>query len=92
MLSLNVQLGYEVTRAEGNLSRVVYLPPPPPPRISDRMDNHHFLSYHLLQKYIVEIDINFISVHLRCSAGFLIGKGWGGGQAVKVKNLFSIDP
>ena len=41
-------------------------PPPPPPRISKRMDNQQFLLHHLLQKYLVERDIKFISVNLRC--------------------------
>ena len=49
----------------GKLSRAVYLAPPPP-RISKRMDNQQFLLHHLLQKYLVERDINFISVNLRC--------------------------
>ena len=48
----------------GKLSRAVYLAPPP--RISKRMDNQQFLLHHLLQKYLVERDINFISVNLRC--------------------------
>ena len=38
----------------------------PPPSISKRMDNQQFLLHHLLQKYLVERDINFISVNLRC--------------------------
>ena len=38
----------------------------PPPRISERMDNQQFLLHHLLQKYLVITDINFISVNLRC--------------------------
>ena len=38
----------------------------PPPRISKRMDNQQFLLHHLLQKYLVKRDINFISVNLRC--------------------------
>ena len=38
----------------------------PPPRISERMDNQQFLLHHLLQKYLVVRDINFISVSLRC--------------------------
>ena len=49
----------------GKLSRAVYLPPPQP-RISDRMDNTQILLHHLLQEYLVERDINFISVNLRC--------------------------
>ena len=66
MLTSNVQLGYVLTRVGGKLSRAVYLAPPPPPRISKRMDNQQFLLHHLLQKYLVERDINFISVNLRC--------------------------
>ena len=51
----------------GKLYRAVYLAPPTPPRISERMDNQQFLLHHLLQKYLVITDINFISVNLRCS-------------------------
>ena len=39
---------------------------PPPPRISEIMDNPQILLHHLLQEYLVERDINFISVNLRC--------------------------
>ena len=42
------------------------LPPPPPSRISNKMENQQFLLHHQLQKYLVERDINFISVNLRC--------------------------
>ena len=64
MLTSNVQLGYVLTRGggqavQGGLSC-------PPPRISKRMDNPQILSHHLLQEYLVERDINFISVNLRC--------------------------
>ena len=48
----------------GKLSRVVYLAPPP--RISERMDNTQILLHNLLQEYLVERDVNFISVNLRC--------------------------
>ena len=48
----------------GKLSRAVYLAPPP--RISERMDNSQILLYHLLQEYLVQRDISFISVNLRC--------------------------
>ena len=51
----------------GKLSRAVYLAPHPPPRISERMDKQQFLLHHLLQKYLIITDINFISVNLRCS-------------------------
>ena len=65
MLTSNVQLGYILTRGggqavQGGLSC-------PLPRISERMDNQQFLLHHLLQKYLVITDINFISVNLRCS-------------------------
>ena len=65
MLTSNVQLGYILTRGggqavQGGLSC-------PSPRISKRMDNQQFfIKHHLLQKYLVERDINFISVNLRC--------------------------
>ena len=56
-----------VTYGQGvgsKLSRAVYLAPPP--RISERMDYPQILLHHLLQEYLVERDINFISVNLRC--------------------------
>ena len=39
----------------------------PSPRISERIDNPQILLHHLLQEYLVERDINIISVNLRCS-------------------------
>ena len=64
MLTSNVQLGYVLTRGggqavQGSLSC-------PPPRISERKDNQQILLHHLLQEYLVERDINSISVNLRC--------------------------
>ena len=64
MLTSNVQLGYVLTRGrgqavQGGLSC-------PPPRISERKDNQQILLQHLLQEYLVERDINFISLNLRC--------------------------
>ena len=64
MLTLNVQLGYVLTRGggqaiQGGLSC-------PPPRISERIDNTQILLHYLLQEYLVERDVNFISVNLRC--------------------------
>ena len=64
MLISNVQLGYVLTRGggqavQGGLSC-------PPPRISERIDNMQILLHHLLQEYLVEGDVNFISVNLRC--------------------------
>ena len=73
MLTWNVQFGYVLTSGGGSggggggggrkLSRAVYLAPPP--RISERTDNPQILLHHLLQEYLVEMDINFISVNLR---------------------------
>ena len=65
MLTSKVQLGYVLTRGggqavQGGLSC-------PPPRISERMDNPQILLHHLLQEYLVERDINIISINLRCS-------------------------
>ena len=88
MLTSNVQLGYILTRGggqavQGGLSC-------PEPRISDRMDNTQILSHHLLQEYLVERDINFISANLRCLLQMFIWVtywqgvgGGGGGQAVQ---------
>ena len=45
----------------------------PPPRISERMDNQQILLYYVLQEYLVEWDIDFISVNLRC---LLVAFGW----------------
>ena len=64
MLTSNVQLGCTLTRGggqavQGGLSCR-------PPRISERKDNQQILLHHLLQEYLVERDINFISVNLRC--------------------------
>ena len=61
MLTSKVQLGYILTRGggqavQGGLSC-------PPPKISQRKDNQQFLLHHLLQKYLVERNINFISVN-----------------------------
>ena len=83
MLSSNVQLGYVLTRGgeqavQGGLSC-------PPPRISNRINNKQILLHHLLQEYLVETDINFISVNLRCllqmQLGYVLTRG--GGQAVQ---------
>ena len=65
MLTSIVQLGYVLTRGggqavQGGLSC-------PPLRISERIDNTQILLHHLLQEYLVERDVNFISVNLRCS-------------------------
>ena len=64
MLHSNVQFGYILTRGWGQAVRGGLSCPPP--RISERMDNPQILLHHLLQEYLVEWDINFISVNLRC--------------------------
>ena len=61
MFISNVHLGYVLTRGggqavQGGLSCS-------PPRISERIDNPQILLYHLLQEYLVERNINFISVN-----------------------------
>ena len=76
MLTSNVQLGYVLTRGggqavQGGLSC-------PLPRISERMDNPQILLHHLLQEYLVERDINFISVNLRCLQMFSWVTYWQG--------------
>ena len=80
MLTTNVQMGCVLTRGggqavQGGLSC-------PLPRISERKDNQQILLHQILQEYLVERDINFISVNLRClpqicSVGLRIDKGWG---------------
>ena len=64
MLTSNVHLGYVLTgggeqAVQGGLSW-------PPPRISERIDNPQILLHHLLPEYLVERDINIISINLRC--------------------------
>ena len=73
MLTSNIQLGCVLTRGggqavQGGLSCL-------PARISESIDNTQILLHHLLQKYLVERGINFISV------GLCTDKGWG--QAVQ---------
>ena len=65
MVTSKVQFSYVLTRGggqavQGGLSC-------PPPRISERTDNPQILLHHLLQEYLVERDINIISIKLRCS-------------------------
>ena len=86
MLTSNVQLGYALTRGggqavQGGLSC-------PPPRISERIDNPQILLHHLLQEYLVERDINIISINLRCSLQrcswviiYVLTGGGGGGAS-----------
>ena len=94
MLTSNVQLGYVLTRGggqavQGGLSC-------PPTRISERIDNTQILLHHLLQEYLVERDINFISVNLRCLlqtfSWLRIDKRWGGGGGQAVQGGLSCPP
>ena len=58
----------------------------PPPRISERIDNPQILFHHLLQEYLVERDINIISVNLRCllqTFSWVTYRQGVGGQAVQ---------
>ena len=66
MLTSKVQLGYVLTRGGGQADQGS-LSCPPPPRISERIDNPQILLHHLLQEYLVERDINIISINLRSS-------------------------
>ena len=66
MLTSNIQLGNILTRGGGQAVQGGLSCPPPPPRISERIDNKLILLHHLLQEYLVERDINFTSVNLRC--------------------------
>ena len=79
MLTSNVQLGYVLTRGGGQAVQggLSY----PPAQNFRENDNPHILFHHLLQEYLLERDINFISVNLRCLLQRLVGlrfdKGWG---------------
>ena len=66
MLTSKVQLGYVLTGGGGQAVQGG-LSCPPPPRISKRIDNPQILLHHQLQEYLVERDINIISIKLRCS-------------------------
>ena len=80
MLTSNVQLGYVLTRGggqavQGGLSC-------PPPRISERTDNLQTWLHHLLQKYLVERDINFTGMLTsNVQLGCVLTRG--GGQVVQ---------
>ena len=67
----------------------------PPPRFSERIDNQQFLLHHLLQKYLVERDINFILVNQRClHQMFIWGTYWQGAWGVvsKLSRLVYLGP
>ena len=71
MLTSNVQLGYVLTRGgaqavQGSLSC-------PQPKFSERINNPQILLHNLLQEYLFERDINFISVNLRCKINCYTG-------------------
>ena len=89
MLTSYVQLGYVLTRGggqavEGGLSC-------PTPNFSESINNTQILLHHLLQKYLVERDLNFISVNLRCLLQTFnwvtYWQGWG-----KLSRLFILPP
>ena len=64
MITPYIQLGFLLTKGGGQAVQGGVSCPPP--RISKRMDNQQFLLHYLLQEYLVERDINFISINLRC--------------------------
>ena len=64
MITPYIQLGFLLTRGGGQAVQGGVSCPTP--RISKRMDNQQFLLHYLLQEYLVERDINFISINLRC--------------------------
>ena len=96
MLTSNVQLGYVLTRGWGQAVQDSLSCPPP--RISERMDNPQILLHHLLQEYLVERDINFISVNLRCLLQMFCwvtywqGAGGGGGGGASYPGRFILLP
>ena len=67
MLTSKVQLGYVLTGSGGQAVQGGLSCPPPRPRVLERIDNLQILLHHLLQEYLVKIDINIISINLRCS-------------------------
>ena len=85
ILTSNIQWGYILTRGGGQAVQGSLSWPPPPPRISERMDNRQILLHHLLQEYLVEKGINFISVSEMLTSkvqfGYVLTRG--GGQAVQ---------
>ena len=88
MITSNIQLVFLLTRGggqavQGGLSC-------PRPRISERIDNTQILLQHLLQEYLVERDVNFISVYRRClpsnvQLGCVLTRG--GGKLSRAINL-----
>ena len=64
----------------------------PPPRISERKDNQQILLHHLLQEYLVERDINFISVNLRCLLQMFSWVTYWQGVGGKLSRAVYLDP
>ena len=64
MITSNIQLGFLLTRGGGQAVQSSLSCPQP--RISERIDNTQILLNHLLQEYLVERDVHFISVNLSC--------------------------
>ena len=90
MLTSNVHLVCVLTRGggqaiQGGLSW-------PPPRISERKDNQQILLHHLLQEYLVERDINFNSVNLRCLLQMFSWVTYWQGVGGKLSGAVYLDP
>ena len=76
MLTSNVQLGYVLTRGEGQAVQGSLSCPPP--RISERMDNLQILLHHLLQEYLVERNTNFTELLIsNVQLGCILTRGGG---------------
>ena len=94
MLTSNVQLGYVLTRGGGKLSRAVYLAPHPEfqRELIIQEINAQILLHQLLQEYLVERDINFISVNLRCLLQTFNWVTYWQGVGGKLSRLFILPP
>ena len=79
MLTSNVQLGFLGLSC-------------PQPRISERIDNKLILLHHLLQEYLVERDVNLISVSLRCLLQTFSWVVYWQGVGVKLSKAVYLDP
>ena len=90
MLTSNVQLGYVLTRGGGQA--VLGGLSCPPPRISERIDNTQILLHHLLQEYLVERNVNFISVYLRCLLQTFSWVAYWQGVGGKLSRAVNLDP
>ena len=72
------------------LSRAVYLAPCP--EFPKKLDNQQFLLHQLLQKYLAERDINFISVNLRCLHQIFSWVTYWQGVGGKLSRAVYLDP